>query len=152
MLFHERWILLLATGLGIGKLPRAPGTFGSLLGLVLVWVVSGWPGSLLAMFLLAFCALAVWVAHKAEHILGAQDPGCIVIDEIAGILIAGAGLPFNAPIAAAVFILFRLLDVLKPFPVGWLDQHLKGGIGIVMDDVAAGILANLVIHVGCWIL
>ena len=152
MLFHGRWILLLATGLGIGKLPRAPGTFGSLLGLVLVWVVSGWPGSLLAMFLLAFCALAVWVAHKAEHILGAQDPGCIVIDEIAGILIAGAGLPFTAPMVVAVFILFRLLDVLKPFPVGWLDRHLKGGIGIVMDDVAAGILANLVIRAGCWIL
>ena len=127
MLFHERWIVLLATGLGVGKLPGAPGTFGSLLGLVLVWGVSGWPGSLLATFLLAFCVLAVWVAHKAEHILGVQDPGCIVIDEIAGILIAGAGLPFTAPIAAAVFMLFRLLDVLKPFPVGWLDRHLKGG-------------------------
>jgi phosphatidylglycerophosphatase A len=152
MLFHERWIVLLATGLGVGKLPGAPGTFGSLLGLVLVWGVSGWPGSLLVTFLLAFCALAVWVAHKAEHILGVQDPGCIVIDEIAGILIAGAGLPFTAPIAAAVFMLFRLLDVLKPFPVGWLDRHLKGGIGIVMDDVAAGILANLVIRAGCWIL
>ncbi len=152
MLFHERWIVLLATGLGVGKLPGAPGTFGSLLGLVLVWGVSGWPGSLLVTFLLAFCVLAVWVAHKAEHILGVQDPGCIVIDEIAGILIAGAGLPFTAPIAAAVFMLFRLLDVLKPFPVGWLDRHLKGGIGIVMDDVAAGILANLVIRAGCWIL
>jgi phosphatidylglycerophosphatase A len=152
MLFHERWILLLATGLGVGKLPLAPGTFGSLLGLVLVWGVSGWSGSLLTMFLLAFCALAVWVAHKAEHILGAKDPGCIVIDEIAGILIAGAGLPFNVPIAASVFFLFRLLDILKPFPVGWLDRHLKGGLGIVMDDVAAGILANLAIRTGNWLL
>ena len=81
------------------------------------------------MFLLAFCALAVWVAHKAEHILGAKDPGCIVIDEIAGILIAGAGLPFNTPIAAIIFILFRLLDILKPFPWdGWTGTS-KGGSG-----------------------
>ena len=152
MLLRERWILLLATGLGTGRLPRAPGTFGSLLGLALLWAVSGWPGSLLAGFIVGFCGLAGWVAHRAEQILGAKDPGAIVIDEIAGILIAGAGLPFTAPAAAAVFILFRMLDILKPFPVGWLDRHLKGGIGIVMDDVAAGILANIVIRVGTWLL
>ena len=152
MLFRERWILLLATGLGIGKFPLAPGTFGSLLGLVLLWGISGWSGGQLAMFIMGFCALAVWVSHRAEHILGTQDPGCIVIDEVAGILIAGAGLPFNAPFAAIVFVLFRILDVLKPFPVGWLDRRLKGGIGIVMDDVAAGIMANLAIRAGNWLL
>jgi phosphatidylglycerophosphatase A len=148
MLFRERWILLLATGLGVGKSPVAPGTFGSLLGLVLLWGVAGWPGSLLALFVVGFCMLAVWVSHRAEQIMGTHDPGCIVIDEMAGILIAGAGLPFTVPFAAVVFVLFRMLDILKPFPVGWLDRHLKGGIGIVMDDVAAGILANLAIRLG----
>jgi len=96
--------------------------------------------------------LAVWVAHEAERIIGGGDPGSIVIDEMAGILIAGAGLPFNALHAVAVFVLFRLFDILKPFPVGWLDRRLKGGIGIVMDDLAAGILANLVIRSGTWLL
>ena len=148
MLFRERWILLLATGLGVGKSPVAPGTFGSLLGLVLLWGVAGWSGSLLAVFVVGFCTLAVWVSHRAEHIMGTQDPGCIVIDEIAGILVAGAGLPFTAPFAVIVFVLFRMLDILKPFPVGWLDRHLKGGIGIVMDDVAAGMLVNLAIRLG----
>lgn len=152
MLFRERWILLLATGLGIGRLPRAPGTFGSLLGLAVVWCVSGLSGSMLALFVAGFCVLAVWVSHRAGHILGAEDPGCIVIDEVAGILIAGAGLPFTAPFAVIVFALFRILDVLKPFPVGWLDRHLKGGIGIVMDDVAAGIMTNLAIRAGSWLL
>jgi len=152
MLLRERWILWLATGLGIGRLRLAPGTFGSLLGMILVWGVSGWPGSLLAGFLLGFGVLAAWLAHRAEQILGAKDPGMIVVDEMAGILIAGAGLPFSAPVAGAVFILFRLLDVLKPFPVGWLDRHLKGGIGIVMDDVAAGIIANIAIRTGLWLL
>jgi phosphatidylglycerophosphatase A len=80
--------------------------------------------------------------------MGTQDPGCIVIDEIAGILVAGAGLPFTAPFAVIVFVLFRMLDILKPFPVGWLDRHLKGGIGIVMDDVAAGMLVNFAIRLG----
>jgi len=152
MLLRERGILFLATGLGTGRLPLAPGTFGSLLGLVLVWGVSAWPGSLLAVFILGFSGLAAWVAHRAEQIMGTKDPGAIVIDEMAGILIAGAGLPFTAPVAAAVFILFRLLDVLKPFPVGWLDRHLKGGIGIVMDDVAAGIIANIAMRTGIWLL
>ena len=152
MLFRERLILLLATGLGTGKLPLAPGTFGSLLGLALVWSVSGWPAGLLVCFILGFSALAVWVAHEAERIIGGRDPGSIVIDEMAGILIAGAGLPFSFLQAVAVFVLFRVFDIIKPFPVGWLDRRLKGGIGIVLDDLAAGILANLVIRVGTWLL
>jgi phosphatidylglycerophosphatase A len=72
----------------------------------------------------------------------------IVIDEIAGILIACLGVALTAASAIIIFILFRLFDVFKPFPVGWLDRHLTGGIGIVADDVAAGILAGIVYHVG----
>ena len=152
MLFRERLILLMATGLGIGNLPAAPGTFGSLLGLALVGCLSGWPTGLQAGFILGFSALAVWVSHEAERILGVQDPGSIVIDEMAGIMVAGAGLPFNVFQAVIIFVLFRLFDILKPFPVGWLDRRLKGGIGIVMDDLAAGIMANLVIRAGSWLL
>lgn len=152
MFFRARVILLLATGLGIGKLPFAPGTFGSLWGLAIAWYVARWPTALLVGFLLGFCALAMWISHEAERILGARDPGRIVIDEVAGMLIAAAGLPLDAVLAVVAFALFRLFDIFKPFPVGWLDRRLKGGIGIVMDDVAAGILTNLLIRAGLGLL
>ena len=152
MLFRDRWILFLATGCGTGKIPLAPGTFGSLFGLLVAWCVAGWQRLWWMCFIVVFCALAVGIAHRAEKLLGAKDPGSIVIDEIAGILVACAGLTLTAPSAAITFIVFRLFDIFKPFPVGWLDRHLDGGIGIVADDVAAGILTNMVMHAGYWLI
>lgn len=151
MLFRDRWILFWATGCGTGKIPVAPGTFGSLPGLFLAWCVSGWHEGLLVVFTLSFIGLAVWVAHKAERILGSKDPGAIVIDEVAGMLVACLGLSLTAASAVILFILFRVFDIVKPFPVGWLDRRLTGGVGIVADDVAAGILANLVYRAGSYL-
>jgi phosphatidylglycerophosphatase A len=151
MLFRDRWILFCATGCNIGKIPVAPGTFGSLIGLLLAWCLSGWPIGWQTLFTISFCGISVWVAHKAERLIGTKDPGMIVIDEIAGILIACLGVALTAASAIIIFILFRLFDVFKPFPVGWLDRHLTGGIGIVADDVAAGILAGIVYHAGYWL-
>lgn len=102
--------------------------------------------------MIAFCALAVWVSQQAERLLGRKDPGAIVIDEIAGMLIACAGIPLTAWTAVILFGLFRLFDILKPFPVGWLDRRLSGGVGIVADDLAAGLMANLVYRAGCWLI
>ncbi len=150
MLKRDRWILLGATGLGVGYSPAAPGTFGSLVGLGLAWGISGWPPALAGGVAVAVCGLAVWLSHEAEGILGAKDPGLIVIDEVAGMLVACWGLTLSVPAAIALFALFRLFDITKPFPVGWLDRHLTGGLGIVADDVAAGILANLVYRLGSW--
>ena len=151
MLLRDRWILFWATGCGTGKIPVAPGTFGSLIGLFLAWFVSGWHAGLLALFTLAFCGLSVWVAHEAERILGSKDPGAIVIDEVAGMLVACLGLSLTPAAAVILFILFRFFDIRKPFPVGWLDRQLSGGIGIVADDLAAGVLANLVYRAGSWL-
>jgi phosphatidylglycerophosphatase A len=151
MLFRDRWILFLATGGGTGKIPVAPGTFGSLLGLLLAWCVSGWHAGLLTLFALVFGGLAVWVAHQAERILGTKDPGAIVIDEVVGMLVACLGLSLTPASAVILFILFRLFDISKPFPVGWLDRRLSGGVGIVADDVAAGILYNLLYRAGNWL-
>ena len=151
MLFRDRWVLFLATGCGTGKSPVAPGTLGTLPGLLLAWYVSGWHIGLQAPFLIGFCLLAVWLAHRAADLMGAKDPGAIVIDEIAGMLVACAGLPLTATNIVILFILFRLFDIFKPFPVGWLDKHLDGGLGIVADDLAAGILANLVFRIGSWL-
>lgn len=89
---------------------------------------------------------AVWTAHEAERIYQRKDPGCIVVDEIAGMAVTLLGLPFTLKTAVLGFLVFRLLDILKPPPVGLLDRRLSGGLGIVMDDVAAGILGNIILR------
>ena len=148
---REGWILLGATGLGIGQSPVAPGTLGSLIGLGLGWWLSGWHPVMALGGVAVFCGGGIWVSHEAEALLGGKDPGAIVIDEIAGMLVACWGLSLSAATAFILFGLFRLFDIWKPFPVGWLDRRLKGGFGIVADDVAAGILANSVYRLGSWL-
>ncbi len=148
MLSGDRWILFLATGCGTGNIPVAPGTFGSLIGLVLAWGVAGFASFYWVAFTLIFCGLAVWVAHRAENLMGSKDPGAIVIDEMAGMLVACAWLPLTVFSAVVLFVLFRLFDIIKPFPVGWVDRHFSGGLGIVADDLVAGILANLAYRAG----
>ncbi len=152
MLFRDRWVLFIATGCGAGKVPVAPGTLGTLPGLLLAWWVTGWHVGWQAFFVFGFCLLAIWVAGQAAAILGAKDPGAIVIDEIAGMLVACIGLSLTLTNGIILFILFRLFDILKPFPVGWLDRRLDGGLGIVADDLAAGLLANLIFRAGTWLI
>lgn len=131
-------VKLLATGLGLGLLPKAPGTFGTLLGVVLavlfpdnLWLVTG------------ACVLGIWIANEGEKIFNQHDCPKIVIDEIAGFLVASYGWHGYQLIYA--FILFRIFDIVKPFPVRQL-QKLPGGLGVMVDDIAAGLLANLVIY------
>jgi phosphatidylglycerophosphatase A len=144
----ERIVIFLATGCYAGKLPFAPGTFGSLAALPLCWLLAqlGRPTAILATVLII--AGAVWVAGAAERLLQQRDPGSIVIDEIAGMLVTFSGLTFTPFSAAAGFVLFRVLDIAKPFPIGWAEKRLKGGVGIVADDLIAGVMANL----GCRLL
>ena len=151
MLIRDRWILFGATGLGTGNIPVAPGTFGSLIGLLVAWMTSGWHHAASGLLMVGMCVLAVWIAHRAEGLLGTKDPGAIVIDEIAGMLVACWGVTLSMGGALILFILFRVFDILKPFPVGWLDRRLTGGLGIVADDVAAGVLANVVYRLGRWL-
>jgi phosphatidylglycerophosphatase A len=93
-----------------------------------------------------FIVFAVWIANDAEKLLKKKDPGCIVIDEIAGMAVTLFGLPFNLTTALIGFIIFRILDISKPFPIRALDKRVAGGVGIVIDDVAAGIFANLLLR------
>jgi phosphatidylglycerophosphatase A len=144
--------MFMATGGGCGQIPYAPGTIGSLPGLLLAYLLAGFPPLSAGLATLAFVLLSIWVAHQAAMLLDQKDPGCIVIDEIAGMLITLLALPFTAAYAVAGFLLFRALDIIKPFPIGWLDRRLTGGLGIVLDDVAAGILANAVLRLaGGWL-
>lgn len=142
----DKWICFFATGCFSGRAPFAPGTFGSLPAIPLCYALSRLDILSAAGLTLLLILLSIWLSGRAEIILNVKDPGCIVVDEIAGMTVALLGLPFNAVTVAAGFILFRLFDITKPFPVGYLDKHLSGGPGIVADDLAAGILANGVIR------
>ena len=147
MNFGEKAVMFLATGFYVGNVPLAPGTLGSLIGLPLCFLLAGIqlpPAIILAVLFIGF---AVWIAHAAEKTLKKKDPGCIVIDEVAGMVVTLIGLPFNLTTAVIGFIIFRILDILKPFPIRTLDKRLAGGIGIVADDVVAGIFANIFLRI-----
>ncbi len=147
MELKAKLILFLATGFCSGKIPAAPGTFGSLMGLLVCYPLS-FLSRLEAMPVLAGLAgLSILVAGRAEALLNQKDPGCIVIDEINGMAFALAGLPFSWPNVLAGFILFRILDILKPFPIGNLQKRFSGGLGIVIDDLVAGIITNLILNI-----
>ncbi len=152
MIFKSKTVMFLATGAHVGRIPFAPGTFGSLVGLpvILLFSKAGWPlASILTVLLILF---SVWVAHQAEKQLNTKDPGCIVIDEIAGMCVTMLGIPLNLTTGLAGFFLFRIFDIIKPPPVRQMEKFFPGGWGVVMDDVVAGILANLVLRVGVLLL
>lgn len=137
----DRLIVALATGLYSGKIPLAPGTWGSAFALIPWYFCRGLSLASYLIVLTVLFVIGFLTAGSAEKILDRPDPGCIVIDEILGIFITLTLAP-NHPVAWLLgFILFRIFDVLKPYPVSWLDTHLHGGIGIMMDDVMAGIYA-----------
>ena len=152
MNFGDKAAVFLATGFYVGRIPLAPGTFGSLMGLPLCFLLAGIrvPAALVAVLLII--VLATWIAGAAERILGRRDPGCIVIDEIAGMAVTMLGLPFNPTTAVMGFVMFRILDILKPFPIRILDKRLPGGAGIVADDVVAGVFANIFLRIFLFIL
>jgi phosphatidylglycerophosphatase A len=141
----NRVALLLATAGYVGFFPIAPGTAGSAAGLVVYAVIrTAHNPSLEIAAIVATLVIGIWSAGVVERTLG-KDPGPVVIDEVLGMLVTLAFL--NASIAGVLvgFFLFRILDVLKPFPAGRLE-HLHGGAGIMLDDAMAGIYANLVLR------
>lgn len=133
-----RLLMFLASGGGVGYLPWAPGTWGSLLALPLCFLLSLLEAPLYWIVLLAIVALAIVAAGAAEKILDRKDPGVVVIDEVAGMLVTMIGAPQTLLAYVAGFLLFRLFDIVKPFPASWADRHLNGGVGIVLDDLLAG--------------
>jgi phosphatidylglycerophosphatase A len=146
MFFREKAAVFLATGFYVGTIPFAPGTFGSLIGLPLCYLLAKLQLTAAIIAALLLIGLAIWISNAAEKTLKRKDPGCIVVDEMAGMAVTLIGLPFNLTTVVTGFILFRILDILKPFPIRVLDKRLSGGLGIVADDVAAGIFSNIIIR------
>jgi len=128
---------LLALGCGAGLAPRAPGTAGTLVAvplyLALEPLATAWYSAVVA----ALFLLGVWVCGRAAHDLGADDPGVIVWDEIVGYLATMAVAPNGWPWMVAGFVLFRIFDILKPWPVSLADRRVHGGLGIMLDDLLA---------------
>jgi phosphatidylglycerophosphatase A len=137
---------VVATGFGAGYSPIAPGTAGSLVGLLLFWPLRDLPPAyqicILAAVFLAGTAAAAWVARAA----GIEDPGIVVVDEVVGMWTSLLFLPFTLGTAALAFVLFRVLDIVKPYPARDLES-LPGGWGIMSDDLMAGVYANLTLRV-----
>jgi len=136
---------VLASGFGLGRSPRAPGTLGTLAGVpfALLWACLP-PAGGLAVLLLAV-PVGAYICDRAETADGTQDPGWIVFDEMVGFWVAVAWLPPGWGTYGAAFVLFRLFDILKPPPAGWVDRHLPGGWGILLDDVVAGVFTRLLL-------
>lgn len=144
---RQQMILFFATGGHLGKIPFMPGTFGTLAALPFIILFGTVPHQLLHFPLILLILVAVWIADEAEKMLNAKDPGCIVIDEVAGYTVTMAALPLTWQTLTAGFLLFRIFDIIKPFPVRYFERHFSGGAGVVLDDVAAGLMAALVLQI-----
>lgn len=134
----------IATFFSVGYLPLIPGTFGSLAGLILYYLVRDNQAVFILLTLLII-ALGFAVSGRAERLIGRKDPSCIVIDEVGGMLLSLWFVPYSVMNVWMTFFAFRLLDTFKPFPAGRL-QSLKGSLGIMADDLIAAIYANIVIQ------
>jgi phosphatidylglycerophosphatase A len=136
-----------ATWFGLGLLKPASGTWGTLAGLpfgIALYNFAGWIGLLIGIVVVTLAGL--WAADKVEAMTDSHDQGFIVIDEVAGVWIALlAAAPITFPHVALAFVLFRIFDIVKPFPVSWADQKIGGAWGVMLDDLLAGGYAALVI-------
>jgi phosphatidylglycerophosphatase A len=136
---------LLASGLGSGLSPVAPGTAGSALGLLLFWPLQELSLTLQIVATVLLFLVAVPASTAVARRVGMEDPGVVVIDEVVGMWVTLLGMPFTPAVAAVGFLLFRAMDVIKPYPARDLES-LPGGWGIMWDDVVAGIYAQLLLR------
>lgn len=139
---------VLATWGGTGRLPRAPGTWGSLAALPFAWLLAWWGGAgLLLAATVVVSVIGWWAAALYVRHGQCQDPQEIVIDEVAGQWLVLAAAPLDPLAYGLGFVLFRLFDITKPGPVGWADRSIGGGLGVMADDVLAGALGAVVMMI-----
>lgn len=143
---YGKTALIFSSWFGSGLVPFIPGTFGTLTALPIAIIVN-YLGMIYASFsMVAIFPLSVWACHVSHVIMEKNDPSVVVIDEVAGILVAMFLLPVSWLTVILAFLLFRLFDIIKPFPIGFIDRNVRGGMGIVLDDVVAGVFANICVR------
>ena len=143
----NRFFLFFATGFGVGYSPIAPGTVGTLLAIPIYLLLSCIPSPIYEVTLITFFFLSVWISENAEKSLGKSDDQRIVLDEIMGFLVTMLWVPKTILFVIIGFFLFRFFDILKPFPIRHLERRFKGGYGVVLDDVMAGIYASIILQI-----
>ena len=138
--FHNP-VHVLAFGFGSGLAPKAPGTAGTVLAVFIYLALAPLP----LLYYIGVCGIlflaGIWICGRASRDLAVHDHGGIVFDEIVGFLVVMIALPPTWPWIAAGFVLFRIFDIAKPWPIGWLDRRVRGGLGIMLDDLLAALAA-----------
>ena len=142
--FHP--LNFLALGFGSGLAKKAPGTFGTVAAIPVVGVLTLFDAWVLSAFIVLGTSIGIYICRFTADKMGVHDHPAIVWDEIVGYAIAMFALPFEWPYILAAFLLFRLFDIVKPWPIRWVDKQLTGGTGIMMDDVLAGLASSAIIH------
>jgi len=138
--------LLLAFGFGSGLSPKAPGTMGTIAAIPLWWLLAQLPLTSYLIVVFIAAVIGISICGRAADQMGVHDHGGIVWDEFVGFWIAMAALPITWQSVILGFLLFRLFDIFKPWPISWLDKKVSGGFGIMIDDVIAGMAAAVVIY------
>lgn len=138
---------LIAFGFGAGLAPKAPGTVGTLVGVALYLILSMLPDVLYVLIVAGLFAAGIWAVGTVAGELGSDDPPAIVWDEVVGFLIAMIAAPAGIMWIIAGFALFRAFDIYKPWPIAGFEGRFKGGLGIMLDDVMAGVYTWLVLHI-----
>jgi len=139
----------LALGFGSGLAAKMPGTFGTLAALPLVVLLSHYASfSVYLIVTILVSIVGIWICGKTAQDMGVHDDSSIVWDEVAGMLITMLAVPLSWQTLLVGFVLFRFFDILKPWPISYLDKHVHGGFGIMIDDVLAGLFALACMHLG----
>lgn len=141
-LFIAKWISL---GFGSGKLPHAPGTYGTVVGIPIFLLMADLSLFNYVLLCLILLGIGIWASQRYSDFLGVHDHGSIVWDEVVGYLITMTATPAEWQWIILGFILFRVFDIWKPWPINLLDKHVHGGFGIMMDDVLAGVYGAVVL-------
>ena len=147
----RRPVLWLAFGFGAGLSPKAPGTVGTLVAVPFYWLMQDWPLWLYVTMLLVTFIAGIYLCQRSARELGVHDHPGIVWDEMVGLWITLLLAPPGWLWVLLGFVLFRFFDIVKPWPIGWVDKHVHGGLGIMLDDVLAGLLALLCLQSLAWL-
>ncbi len=143
---RKQTVEFIATAGYVGRIPWAPGTFGTVVGVLLAYLLSYASTLTYSIVLLLGIGLAVWVSGLYEKVTGRHDPKEVVIDEVVGYLVCVFMVPPTWPDLLIGFAVFRFLDILKPWPISWVDRKVPGGIGTVADDLVAGLIGLVFMH------